>query len=108
LSDLEKLALRVRQSTSDRKWDELSRLLQNQIEMFDAHGHRRKLIIFTEHRDTLNYLRDRIGSLIGKPEAVVMIHGGMGREDRRKAQSLFTQDRDVEVLVATDAAGEGT
>lgn len=107
LSDLEKLALRVRQSTSDRKWDELSRLLQNQTEMFDAHGHRRKLIIFTEHRDTLNYLRDRIGSLIGKPEAVVMIHGGMGREDRRKAQSLFTQDRDVEVLVATDAAGEG-
>jgi len=107
LSDLEKLALRVRQSTSDRKWDELSRLLQNQTEMFDAHGHRRKLIIFTEHRDTLNYLRDRIGSLIGKPEAVVMIHGGMGREDRRNAQSLFTQDRDVEVLVATDAAGEG-
>ena len=107
LSDLEKLALRVRQSNSDRKWDELSRLLQNQTEMFDAHGHRRKMIIFTEHRDTLNYLRDRIGSLIGKPEAVVMIHGGMGREDRRKAQSLFTQDRDVEVLVATDAAGEG-
>ncbi len=107
LSDLEKLALRVRQSSSDRKWDELSRLLQNQTEMFDAHGHRRKLIIFTEHRDTLNYLRDRIGSLIGKPEAVVTIHGGMGREDRRNAQSLFTQDRDVEVLVATDAAGEG-
>lgn len=107
LSDLEKLALRVRQSTSDRKWDELSRLLQNQTEMFDAHGHRRKLIVFTEHRDTLNYLRDRIGSLIGKPEAVVTIHGGMGREERRKAQSLFTQDRDVEVLVATDAAGEG-
>ena len=107
LADLEKLALRVRQSTSDRKWDELSRLLQNQTEMFDAHGHRRKLIIFTEHRDTLNYLRDRIGSLIGKPEAVVMIHGGMGREERRKAQFLFTQDRDVEVLVATDAAGEG-
>ena len=107
LSDLEKLALRVHQSNSDRKWDELSRLLQNQTEMFDAHGHRRKLIIFTEHRDTLNYLRDRIGSLIGKPEAVVTIHGGMGREDRRKAQSLFTQDRDVEVLVATDAAGEG-
>ncbi len=107
LSDLEKLALRVRQSNSDRKWDELSRLLQNQTEMFDGHGHRRKLIIFTEHRDTLNYLRDRIGSLIGKPEAVVTIHGGMGREDRRKAQSLFTQDREVEVLVATDAAGEG-
>jgi superfamily II DNA or RNA helicase len=107
LADLEKLALGVRQSGTDRKWDELSHLLQNQTEMFDAHGHRRKLIIFTEHRDTLNYLRDRIGSLIGRPEAVVTIHGGMGREERRKAQALFLQDKDVEVLVATDAAGEG-
>ncbi|MCD6308052.1 MAG: DEAD/DEAH box helicase, partial [Candidatus Latescibacteria bacterium] len=107
LQDLETLALRVRQSNTDRKWDELSSLLQNQSEMFDAHGHRRKLIIFTEHRDTLNYLRDRIISLIGKQEAVVTIHGTLGREERRKAEQLFTQDRDVEVLVATDAAGEG-
>ncbi|MDX8408023.1 MAG: helicase-related protein, partial [Mariprofundaceae bacterium] len=107
LQELETLALRVRQSNSDRKWDELSRLLQNQAEMFDARGHRRKLIIFTEHRDTLNYLQERIGSMVGRPEAVVTIHGGMGREDRRKAEQLFTQDKDTEVLIATDAAGEG-
>jgi hypothetical protein len=75
--------------------------------MFDAHGHRRKLIIFTEHRDTLNYLAERIRTLLGIPEAVVTIHGGMGREDRQKAQNAFTQDVDVQVLVATDAAGEG-
>jgi superfamily II DNA/RNA helicase len=75
--------------------------------MFDAHGHRRKLIIFTEHRDTLSYLQERIGSLIGKPEAVVTIHGGLGREERKKAETLFTQDKDTEVLLATDAAGEG-
>ncbi len=107
LKELEQVALRVRQSNSDRKWDELSRLLQNQTEMFDAHGHRRKLIIFTEHRDTLSYLQERISSLIGKPEAVVVIHGGLGREERRKAETLFTQDKAVEVLLATDAAGEG-
>ncbi len=107
LQGLEILALRVRQSNSDRKWDELSSLLQNQAEMFDAHGHRRKLIIFSEHRDTLNYLQERVGSLIGRPEAVVTIHGGMGREERRKAEQLFTQDKDTEVLIATDAAGEG-
>ena len=75
--------------------------------MFDARGHRRKLILFTEHRDTLNYLVDRIRALLGRPEAVVAIHGGMGREDRQKAQAAFTQDADVQVLVATDAAGEG-
>lgn len=107
LKDLEQVALNVRQSRSDRKWEELSKLLQNQTEMFDAHGHRRKLIVFTEHRDTLNYLHDRIGSLIGKPESVVTIHGGMGREERKKNESLFTQDKDTEVLIATDAAGEG-
>lgn len=107
LKNLAEIALRIRQSHADRKWDELSRLLQNQTEMFDAHGHRRKLIIFTEHRDTLNYLQERIGSLIGRPEAVVTIHGGMGREERKKAETLFTQDKGTEVLLATDAAGEG-
>ncbi len=104
---LEELTLRVRRSGTDRKWEELSDLLQNSAEMFDAQGHRRKLIIFTEHRDTLNYLADRIRALLGIPEAVVTIHGGLLREERRKAQEAFTQDRDVLVLVATDAAGEG-
>jgi SNF2 family DNA or RNA helicase len=107
LERLEELALRVRQAGTDRKWDELSRLLQDNDEMFDAEGSRRKLIIFTEHRDTLNYLHDRITSLLGRSEAVVMIHGGMGREERRKVQEAFTQDKDVQILLATDAAGEG-
>lgn len=107
LQSLERMALRVRQGGTDRKWDELSRLLQNQSEMFDAGGHRRKLVIFTEHRDTLNYLTERIRALVGRPEAVVIIHGGIGREERRKAQESFTHDKEVEILIATDAAGEG-
>jgi superfamily II DNA or RNA helicase len=107
LGELERTALRVRQSGTDRKWDELSRLLQNNTEMFDAAGHRRKLVLFTEHRDTLNYLTERIGALIGKPEAVVVIHGSIGREERRKAEESFRHDKEVEILVATDAAGEG-
>ena len=107
LQDLEHTALRVRQSGTDRKWDELSRLLQNNSAMFDAEGHRRKLVIFTEHRDTLNYLSERIRALVGRPEAVVTIHGGVGREERRKAQEAFTHNKEVEILVATDAAGEG-
>jgi superfamily II DNA or RNA helicase len=107
LQDLEHRALRVRQSGTDRKWDELSRLLQNNSEMFDSEGHRRKMVIFTEHRDTLNYLAERIRALLGWPEAVVTIHGNIGREDRRQAQEAFTHDKEVEILVATDAAGEG-
>lgn len=107
LRRLEQLALEVRRSRTDRKWEELSSLLQSNAEMFDTRGHRRKLVIFTEHRDTLNYLADRLRTLLGRPETVVTIHGGMGREERHKTQNLFTQDKDVHILVATDAAGEG-
>jgi hypothetical protein len=113
LQRLEALALQVRRSGTDKKWEELSGLLQGKsnadavAEIFDAQGHRRKLIIFTEHRDTLNYLADNIRSLLGRAESVVTIHGSLGREDRRKAQEAFTQDKEVHVLVATDAAGEG-
>lgn len=107
LGGLEALADGVRHSGADSKWQEVSRLLQDNPEMFDAHGHRRKLLIFTEYRDTLNYLTAKIRSLLGRNEAVVTIHGGMGREDRRKAQEAFTQDKDVVALIATDAAGEG-
>ncbi len=107
LQKLEHLALQVKLSGTDRKWEELSRILQNEAELFDLRGHRRKLVIFTEHRDTLNYLADKIRTLIGKQEAVVTISGGSGREERRKAQEAFTQDPDVQVLIATDAAAEG-
>ena len=64
-------------------------------------------MLFTEHRDTLNYLESRITTLLGRKEAVVMIHGGMGREERMKAQESFRHDPEVQVLLATDAAGEG-
>ena len=66
-----------------------------------------KVIIFTEHRDTLEYLTERIRDLLGRSDAVVTIHGGVRREERRRVTELFTQDKDVRVLVATDAAGEG-
>jgi hypothetical protein len=92
LRNLEALALKVRRSGTDKKWEELSSILQNQAEMFDAHGHRRKMVIFSEHRDTLNYLTERLRALLGAPEALVTVHGGMGREERTKAQEAFKQD----------------
>ena len=107
LEGLEEQARQVVHSGQDRKWDELSKLLQNTPEMHDADGRQRKLIIFTEHRDTLNYLAVKIRGLIGNEESVVMIHGGVKREDRRKVQELFRNDLATRVLLATDAAGEG-
>jgi superfamily II DNA or RNA helicase len=107
LGDLVELAQRVRHSGTDKKWTELRSLLLDEQAMYEADGSRRKIIIFSEHRDTLNYLVDQIRGLLGRDERVVSIHGGVAREARRAAQELFTQDKDTLVLVATDAAGEG-
>ena len=113
LRDLERLAKAVRHSGTDRKWEELSKFLQKQSdataadELFDETGHRRKLIIFTEHRATLSYLAERIRTVIGRHEAVVTIHGGLRSDQRREIQEKFTHDREVQILLATDAAGEG-
>lgn len=107
LRRLEKLANEVRLSGEDRKWDELSKLLQDNECMFTGDGQREKLIIFTEHRDTLRYLTDKIRTLFGSVDSVVTIHGGMLRDERRKVEEMFRQDKQVRILIATDAAGEG-
>jgi len=73
-------------SGKDRKWDELSHILQNQPQMHDAGGRMRKIIIFGEHRDTLNYLYEKISGVLGSQNAIVVIHGGVHRDDRRKAE----------------------
>ena len=127
LKVLEALALGVRRSGTDTKWCELASLLNEIFTPADL-THRvaeqaapygagsipkpvpsphQKLVIFTEHRDTLNYLENRIATLLGRKEAVVVIHGVMGREKRLKAQEAFKYDPQVQVLLATDAAGEG-
>ncbi|OAT81708.1 helicase-related protein [Desulfotomaculum copahuensis] len=107
LKQLEETAQRVYLSGADKKWEELSSLLQDEARMFDAHGHRRKLVIFTEYRDTLHYLAEKISNLLGRKEAVATISGGMSREERRKVQEAFIHQKEVQILVATDAAGEG-
>jgi len=127
LTRLENLAADVRRSSLDTKWRELAQLLGEIFTPTALGGRvgeptvpygagpipkpvpspRQKVVIFTEHRDTLSYLERQIASLLGRPQAVVLIHGGMGREDRRKAQTSFLHDPEVQVLLATDAAGEG-
>ncbi len=107
LKSLEQDAHIVVQSGEDRKWSELSKLLQDTPEMKDKSDRLRKMIIFTESRDTLNYLHDRITQLLGNQEAVVTIHGGTNRDLRRQVQVQFRNHPDVLVLIATDAAGEG-
>lgn len=61
-----------------------------------------KLLIFTEHRDTLNSLAQRLAE---RGYSVATIHGGMDVEARRQAQREFLSR--AKIMVATDAAGEG-
>lgn len=102
LEDLERLAYIVANNDEDSKWSNLSTLLQG-----DVFKQLRKLIIFTEHKDTLNFLRKRISDLVGDPEAVVYICGGVDRKERLKVQEEFRNNPKVRYLIATDAAGEG-
>ncbi|ELR99512.1 helicase-related protein [Gloeocapsa sp. PCC 73106] len=117
LKRLENLAMGLLHTGEDKKWIELASLLgeiftpvNNPSEgevhrpVFSSH---QKLVIFTEHRDTLNYLERRITTLLGTKTAVVHIHGAMRREDRLKSQEAFKYDPEVKILLATDAAGEG-
>ena len=107
LEMLEEEALSVRNSKQDAKWSEVSRLLQDNEEMYREDGSRRKLIVFTEHKDTLMYLADNIRGVLGTHDSVQIIYGGTPRDERRKIQERFRSDPDVQILVATDAAGEG-
>ncbi|HZK32625.1 MAG TPA: helicase-related protein [Corynebacterium sp.] len=97
----------VAYSGEDRKWAELSRIIQDEVLHNHSTGDRRKLIIFTEHRDTLDYLCRQIGRVTGEPDSVVSIHGGTSRLERQRIRENFTHDGSVQFLVATDAAGEG-
>ncbi len=124
---LEALAFKVRGSGMDTKWRQLASLL-HEVFTPDIHGNttaepdipygagpipppkpsvHQKLVLFTEHRDTLNYLENRIATLLGRSSAVVVIHGAIGREERMKIQEAFKHDPEVQILLATDAAGEG-
>jgi superfamily II DNA or RNA helicase len=105
LTDLVNLADAVRTSGIDTKWTQLRDLLRS--EQFRSGDGARKLIVFSEHRDTLTYVAERIAAELGRPEAVVTIHGGIKRHDRKNIQDRFRVDPTVQVLVATDAAGEG-
>jgi hypothetical protein len=62
----------------------------------------KKLLIFTEFRDTLEYL---IENLRAWGYAVTTIHGQMNMDARIKAEHTFRDE--AQIMVATEAAGEG-
>jgi len=97
------LARQVYKTRDESKFEKLREILG------DPKYRDEKFIIFTEHRDTLNFLVRRLEGL-GYTGKVAQIHGGMDYRER-DAQVEFFRKSDYEggarYLVATDAAGEG-
>ena len=107
LEELIKVARSVRLQGDDKKWVQLRTILDEQLLAHNDSGDIRKIIIFTEHRDTLDYLQAKITAQFGRADSVITIHGGTRREDRQLARERFTHNPEAVVLLATDAAGEG-
>ena len=107
LRRLERMANALRQSGEDTKWRELDRILDDPLVDDPRHGVRRKIVVFTEARDTLEYLARRIRDRTGEPDSVTVIHGSVPRDRRRAVIASFNDDPAVRFLLANDAAGEG-
>jgi len=99
LDELIHLALEAEKAGEEAKVRELHRVVEDRL----SHYPEEKLLIFTEFKDTLQALRRKLEQEWGFQVAV--IHGGMNLQSRIEAERCF-RDR-VQVMVATDAAGEG-
>ena len=106
LEQLVSLAKSVEEAKSETKLSELQTLLASQ----GFSTKERKLLIFTEHKDTLDHLLE---TLKGWGLSTTQIHGGMKLGDetlpgtRIWAEKRFKDPEGAQVMVATEAAGEG-
>jgi superfamily II DNA or RNA helicase len=101
LQELLAQARRVRDHAADSKLAALKACLER-AEFHELKDGRGKLLIFTEHRDTLNYLCEHLGRW---GYTTCQIHGGMNPHERKRAQEQFRVEK--QICVATEAAGEG-
>ena len=103
VTELLNLARQVHDGREESKFEKLREVLG------DPKFLNEKFIIFTEHRDTLNFLVRRLEGL-GYTGKVAQIHGGMDYRERDNQVEFFRKEQEdggARYLVATDAAGEG-
>ena len=94
LQELQGVAKEILEEESEIKLSELKKVMEK---LGDE-----KILIFTEAKDTLIYLVDKIKSW---GYSVNFIHGGMRIDDRIEAEKIFRDQ--TQIMVATEAAGEG-
>jgi len=105
VQELIALAEAVHASGQESKFERMAELLR-------APQYRdQKVIIYTEHRDTLEFLTRRLEGM-GYADQVAYIHGGLGFEERDAQVERFRRPHDAEgkgarFFIGTDAAAEG-
>ncbi|MBB4931103.1 superfamily II DNA or RNA helicase [Lipingzhangella halophila] len=75
-----------------------------------GHWTNERVVVFTEYRDTLDWLRDLLRQQGLGGDRVEVLHGGMGTDEREGLRLAFQKDpveHPVRILLATDAASEG-
>jgi len=95
-------AKRIVDTEGEVKLRELRKAIEEGFKKIEEMNGRRKILIFTESRDTLDYLVRKISEWRYR---VNYIHGGMGLEERIREEKVFRDE--TEIMVATEAAGEG-
>ena len=98
LNSLIALAETTRNKGPERKLTEFQDAIKSETVVDRAE----KVLVFTEHRDTLTYLT---GKLKEQGYAVCNIHGGMKLPERIAAEKEFRGP--AQFMIATEAAGEG-
>jgi len=94
-------AKNIIENEEEVKLKELKKSL-DKLYSFNETMNEKKILVFTESKDTLEYLNKKINSWGYKTN---VIHGGMKLDDRIKAEKIFKTETDV--MIATEAAGEG-
>ncbi len=100
---LREMARSVYEAGEESKFEKLREILR------DSRYQHEKLIIFTEHRDTLHFLVHRLEGM-GFTGQIAHIHGGMNYREREEQVAAFRRpvaEGGAQYMVATDAAGEG-
>lgn len=98
VEQLVSLARKVYDANEEAKFERLRHVIE------DPRFKQEKLLIFTEYRDTMDFLVQQLERL-GYTGQVARIHGGMPYSDRQKQMDDFRKH--CRFMVATDAAGEG-